>query len=161
MLDTIVRNEKEPDVVQISGGEPTIHPQFWDILDYAKALPIRHLMLNTNGIKIAKDFEFAKRLKTYAPDFEIYLQFDSFENNVLQELRGADLWDIRAQALGNLNALNLSTTLVVTLQKGLNDHEIGKIINFALQQKCVRGVTFQPTQIAGRLNNFNPETDCS
>lgn len=159
MLDTIVRNEKEPDVVQISGGEPTIHPQFWEIMDYAKSLPIRHLMLNTNGIKIAKDFAFAERLKSYAPDFEIYLQFDSFENSVLQELRGADLNDIRKQALDNLNTLNLSTTLVVTLQKELNDHEIGKIIDYALQQKCVRGVTFQPTQIAGRLDNFNPETD--
>ena len=159
MLDTIVQNEKEPDVVQISGGEPTIHPQFWDILDYAKSLPIRHLMLNTNGIKIAKDFAFAERLKTYAPDFEIYLQFDSFENTVLQELRGADLNDIRIQALEHLNTLNLSTTLVVTLQKGLNDGEIGKIIDYALKQKCVRGVTFQPTQIAGRLENFNPETD--
>lgn len=159
MLDTIVLNEKEPDVVQISGGEPTIHPQFWDILDYAKSLPIRHLMLNTNGIKIAKDFAFAERLKTYAPDFEIYLQFDSFQNSVLQELRGADLNDIRIQALEHLNKLNLSTTLVVTLQKGLNDGEIGKIIDYALKQKCVRGVTFQPTQIAGRLENFNPETD--
>jgi uncharacterized radical SAM superfamily Fe-S cluster-containing enzyme len=159
MLDTIVRNEKEPDVVQISGGEPTIHPQFWEILDYAKSLPIRHLMLNTNGIKIAKDIAFAERLKTYAPDFEIYLQFDSFENSVLQELRGADLNEIRQQAIENLNAINLSTTLVVTLQKGLNDHEIGKIIDYALKQKCVRGVTLQPTQIAGRLENFNPETD--
>ena len=159
MLDTIVLNEKEPDVVQISGGEPTIHPDFFAILDYAKSLPIRHLMLNTNGIKIAKDKEFAKKLKGYAPDFEIYLQFDSFENSVLQELRGADLNEIRKQAIENLNELNLSTTLVVTLQKGLNDHEIGKIIEFALQQKCVRGVTFQPTQIAGRLDNFNPETD--
>jgi uncharacterized radical SAM superfamily Fe-S cluster-containing enzyme len=159
MLDTIVRNEKEPDVVQVSGGEPTIHPDFWEILDYAKALPIRHLMLNTNGIKIAKDIAFAERLKTYAPDFEIYLQFDSFENSVLRELRGADLNDIRKQAIENLNAVNLSTTLVVTLQKGLNDHEIGKIIDYALKQKCVRGVTLQPTQIAGRLENFNPETD--
>lgn len=159
MLDTIVKNEKEPDVVQISGGEPTIHPQFWDILDYAKSLPIRHLMLNTNGVKIAKDFEFAKRLKTYAPDFEIYLQFDSFKDDVLQELRGAHLSAIRQQALAHLNTLNLSTTLVVTLQKGLNDDEIGPIIDFALQQKCVRGVTFQPTQIAGRLEHFNPETD--
>ncbi|WCO01705.1 radical SAM protein [Psychroserpens ponticola] len=159
MLDTIVKNEKEPDVVQLSGGEPTIHPQFWEIMDYAKSLPIRHLMLNTNGIKIAKDFAFAERLKTYTPDFEIYLQFDSFENSVLQELRGADLNAIRKQALDNLNKLNLSTTLVVTLQKGLNDNEIGKIINYALKQKCIRGVTFQPTQIAGRLDNFNPETD--
>ena len=128
-------------------------------MDYAKSLPIRHLMLNTNGIKIAKDFAFAERLKTYAPDFEVYLQFDSFENAVLQELRGADLTDIRKQAIDNLNTLNLSTTLVVVLQKGLNDGEIGKIIEYALKQKCIRGVTFQPTQIAGRLDNFNPETD--
>ncbi|MCG7500341.1 radical SAM protein [Tenacibaculum sp. Mcav3-52] len=159
MLDAVVKNEKEPDVVQISGGEPTIHPQFWEILDYAKSLPIRHLMLNTNGIKIAKDVAFAERLKTYTPDFEIYLQFDSFEDSVLRELRGADLNEIRRQAIENLNKLNLSTTLVVTLQKGLNDHEIGKVIDYALQQKCVRGVTFQPTQIAGRLEGFNPETD--
>ncbi|MDO6675388.1 radical SAM protein [Tenacibaculum sp. 1_MG-2023] len=159
MLDAVVKNEKEPDVVQISGGEPTIHPQFWEILDYAKSLPIRHLMLNTNGIKIAKDVAFAERLKTYTPDFEIYLQFDSFEDSVLRELRGAELNSIRKQALDNLNKLNLSTTLVVTLQKGLNDHEIGKVIDYALQQKCVRGVTFQPTQIAGRLESFNPETD--
>lgn len=159
MLDTIVKNEKEPDVVQISGGEPTIHPQFFEILDYAKSLPIRHLMVNTNGIKIAKDKAFVERLKTYAPDFEIYLQFDSFRDAVLQNMRGADLNKVRMQALENLNDINLSTTLVVTLQKDLNDDEIGDIINFGLKQKCVRGVTLQPTQIAGRLENFNSETD--
>lgn len=159
MLDAVVVNEKEPDVVQISGGEPTIHPQFFEILDYAKSLPIKHLMLNTNGIKIAKDFEFAKRLKSYTPDFEIYLQFDSFEDEALYSLRGAHLRKIREKALEHLNQLNLSTTLVVTLQKGLNDHEIGKVIDYALKQQCVRGVTFQPTQIAGRLEHFNPETD--
>lgn len=159
MMDAVVRNEKEPDVVQISGGEPTIHPQFFEILDYAKTLPIKHLMLNTNGIRIAKEKDFAEKLKTYAPDFEIYLQFDSFEDSVLRTLRGADLTKIRQQAIANLNEVNLSTTLVVTLQKGLNDGEIGKIVDFALKQKCVRGVTFQPTQIAGRLEDFNTETD--
>jgi len=116
-------------------------------------------MLNTNGIRIAKDFEFAKKLATYAPDFEIYLQFDSFKPEALQHLRGEDLTATRMKALEHLNALNLSTTLVVTLQKGVNDDEIGKIIEFALKQKCVRGVTFQPTQIAGRVENFNPATD--
>lgn len=159
MLDTIVENEREPDVIQISGGEPTLHPQFFEILDYAKTLPIKHLMVNTNGIEIAKDFEFAKRLSTYAPDFEIYLQFDSFKEMVLMSMRGANLKKIREKAIEHLNALNLSTTLVVTLQKGLNDDEIGKIIEFALEQKCVRGVTLQPTQIAGRLENFNSQTD--
>lgn len=159
MLDTIVKNEKEPDVVQISGGEPTIHPHFFDILDYAKSLPIKHLMVNTNGIEIAKNFEFAKRLKNYTPDFEIYLQFDSFKEETLMSLRGANLKKIRETAIDYLNKLNLSTTLVVTLQKGLNDDEIGKIIDYALEQKCVRGVTLQPTQVAGRLANFKNGSD--
>lgn len=159
MLDLIVANEKEPDVVQISGGEPTLHPHFFEILDYAKSLPIKHLMVNTNGLEIAKNFEFAQRLSTYAPDFEIYLQFDSFTSEALKALRGADLRKVREKALAHLNQLNLSTTLVVTLQKGLNDQEIGSIVEFALKQKCVRGVTFQPTQIAGRVENFDPSKD--
>lgn len=159
MFDTIVANEGEPDVVQISGGEPTVHPQFFEIMDIAKSKPIRHLMLNTNGIRIAKDKAFTERLASYMPDFEIYLQFDSFKPEALKELRGGDLTEVRKKAIDNLNAFNLSTTLVVTLQKGLNDDEIGEIIDYALKQKCVRGVTFQPTQIAGRLDHFNPEND--
>jgi 7,8-dihydro-6-hydroxymethylpterin dimethyltransferase len=159
MLDIIVANEGEPDVVQISGGEPTIHPDFFSILDIAKRKPIKHLMVNTNGIRIARDFAFAERLATYAPDFEIYLQWDSFKPNALIQLRGKDLTDVRMNALEHLNKLNLSTTLVVTLQQGVNDEEVGRIIEFALQQPCVRGVTFQPTQVAGRTDNFNPATD--
>lgn len=159
MLDAIVANEGEPDIVQLSGGEPTIHPQFFDILDLAKSKPIRHLMVNTNGLRIAKDKEFARRLATYTPGFEVYLQFDSFEEHALLALRGMDLRETRRKALEHLNEFNISTTLVVTLQKGLNTHEIGAIIDYALEQPCVRGVTFQPTQIAGRLEHFDPATD--
>ncbi|WP_282936153.1 radical SAM protein [Paenibacillus sp. RC67] len=159
MLDAIVRNEGEPDIVQISGGEPTIHPQFFDILDLAKSKPIKHIMVNTNGIKIAHDREFAKKLAGYMPGFEIYLQFDSFQEEALRELRGADLRDIRRRALEHLNEFNISTTLVVTLKKGLNDHEIGDIIQFGLKQPAVRGVTFQPIQAAGRLEEYDPAKD--
>ncbi|MGV3765108.1 MAG: radical SAM protein [Chitinophagaceae bacterium] len=156
MLDTIVANEGTPDVVQLSGGEPTLHPDFFRILDIAKTKPIRHLMLNTNGIRIANDEGFAEQLATYMPDFELYLQFDSLKPEALIQLRGKDLTDIRKKALEKLNALNLSTTLVVTLQQGLNDDEIGEIIDFALKQPSVRGVTFQPVQIAGRNEDFDP-----
>jgi uncharacterized radical SAM superfamily Fe-S cluster-containing enzyme len=159
MLDIIVANEGSPDVVQISGGEPTVHPDFFTILDIAKRKPIRHLMVNTNGIRIAKDEEFVKRLASYMPDFEIYLQFDSFKPSALKQLRGEDLTDIRRKAIDNLNKFNLSTTLVVTLQKDLNDDEIGEIIEYATQQRSVRGVTFQPIQVAGRNENFDPATD--
>src|SRR5206468_6135503 len=159
MLDCIVRNEGQPDVVQISGGEPTIHPRFFDVLDAAKRRPIKHLMLNTNGVKIAQDAEFARRLKDYMPGFEVYLQFDSLRPGPLLALRGVDLTEVRRRALERLNEHNISTTLVVTLKKGLNDGEIGEIIDFALKQRCVRGVTFQPIQHAGRSENFDPATD--
>lgn len=159
MLDAVVANEGEPQIVQISGGEPTVHPEFFSILDIAKSKPIKHLMINTNGVRIAKDRGFCDRLCQYKPGIEIYLQFDSFEAAALKELRGADLREIREKAIAHLNEFNISTTLVVTLKKGLNDGEIGKIIDYALQQKCVRGVTFQPIQAAGRLEDFDPKRD--
>ncbi len=136
-----------------------MHPDFFAVLDLVKARPIKHLMINTNGLKIAQDLAFCDRLSQYKPGIEIYLQFDSFEETALRELRGSDLRKVRQQAIDRLNEMNLSTTLVVTLKKGLNDHEIGKIIDFALDQRCVRGVTFQPIQAAGRLEGFNPKCD--
>jgi len=159
MLDAVVANEGEPDVVQISGGEPTLHPEFFAILDAARRRPIRHLMVNTNGIRIAKEPEFVARLAEYLPGFELYLQFDSLRDRAHQELRGARLRDVRLRALEHLNRHDLSTTLVVTVKKGLNDDELGEIIDFALQQPCVRGVTFQPIQHAGRAENFDPARD--
>jgi uncharacterized radical SAM superfamily Fe-S cluster-containing enzyme len=159
MFDAVVRNEGHPDVVQISGGEPTLHPDFFRILELAKARPIQHLMINTNGVRIAQDEDFVRRLAETTRSVEIYLQFDSFERDALLDLRGADLRGVREQALENLNKHNISTTLVLTLRKGLNDGEIGKVIDFALTQPCVRGVTLQPIQDAGRLERFDPAKD--
>jgi len=155
MLDAVVANELEPDVVQISGGEPTIHPEFFAVLDAAKRRPIRHLMVNTNGLRIAQEDGFAERLAEYMPRFEIYLQFDSLRREPLMQLRGADLRSIHDKALDKLNRLNISTTLVTTIERGVNDGELGAIVDFALQQRCVRGITFQPVQQAGRLTGFD------
>lgn len=157
MMDTLVESEGEPDLLQISGGEPTIHPQFFEILDAAKRRPIRHLMINTNGIRIAREPAFAARLATYMPRFEVYLQFDSLKREALMELRGADLRSVRQQALEALEKHNISTTLVVTLKKGVNDGEIADIVRHALEWRCVRGVTLQPIQDAGRNDGFDPK----
>jgi uncharacterized radical SAM superfamily Fe-S cluster-containing enzyme len=157
MLDAIVANEGEPDVVQISGGEPTLHPQFFAVLDAARRRPIKHLMLNTNGIRIANEEGFAQRLAAYAPGFEVYLQWDSTRAAALQTLRGVDLTSVRQRALENLNRVNLSTTLVVTVARGVNDDEIGAIIDFAATQPAVRGVTLQPVQHAGRTEGYDAD----
>lgn len=157
MLDATVANEGEPDVVQLSGGEPTLHPQLFDILDECRKRPIRHLMLNTNGVRLATEPGFAERLATYAPRFEVYLQFDSLRGEVHQALRGADLSRIRRDALARLNAVGLSTTLVMTVKKGVNDGEVGDVLRFALEQPCVRGVTLQPVSDAGRNDDWDPK----
>jgi len=159
MLDAVVENEGEPDVVQISGGEPTLHPDFFRILDACKERPIRHLMVNTNGLVIANDAEFVEKLAGYKPGFEVYLQFDSFEKNALMELRGADLRKSKEKAIQALNKHNISTTLVMTVKKGLNDHEIGKVVEYALTIPCIRGVTLQPIQDAGRVENYDSSLD--
>jgi uncharacterized radical SAM superfamily Fe-S cluster-containing enzyme len=154
MLDVIVAAEGEPDLVQLSGGEPTIHPQFFEILEAARARPIRHLMVNTNGLRIAQEPDFVARLATFRPRFEIYLQFDALDDEALMELRGARLASIRRRALEALEAAGISTTLVVTVKKGVNDQQIPDIVRHALEWRCVRGVTFQPVQDTGRNEGF-------
>jgi uncharacterized radical SAM superfamily Fe-S cluster-containing enzyme len=159
MLEALVASEGEPDLVQISGGEPTLHPDILDILRLAKSKPIRHVMLNTNGIRIARDREFVARLAELMPGFEVYLQFDSLERAALENLRGADLRRVREEALANLEAAGISTTLVCVVKKGVNDGEIGAIVRHALTYSCVRGVTYQPVQDAGRNLGFDKNRD--
>jgi tetraether lipid synthase len=155
MVDALVASEGEPDLVQLSGGEPTLHPDFFAVLDLVRSRPIRHVMVNTNGIRIAQEPDFVARLAEQKRGLEIYLQFDSLERDALLELRGADLRRVRQQALENLERHNLSTTLVVTVKRGVNDDEIGAIVRHALGWRCVRGVTFQPVQDAGRNEGFS------
>jgi uncharacterized radical SAM superfamily Fe-S cluster-containing enzyme len=159
MLDALVASEGKPDLVQISGGEPTIHPDFFAILDAVKARPIRHVMINTNGLRIAQDRAFVERLASYAPRLEVYLQFDSLDDDALVDLRGAKLARIRRAALEELERVGLSTTLVAVVKRGVNDREVPEIINHALEWNCVRGVTFQPVQDAGRNEGFDGATN--
>jgi len=159
MLDLAVRNEGEPSIVQISGGEPTLHPDFFAVLDLARQRPIQHLMLNTNGVRIANEPAFAERLAGYMPEFEVYLQFDSLRPEALKLLRGVDLTATHQRALARLDALGIPTTLVCTVRREVNDDELGAITDFALTWPCVRGVTFQPVQAAGRLERYRDGYD--
>ncbi len=154
MLDRAVANEGEPSIIQISGGEPTIHPQFFEILELVRQRPIGHLMVNTNGIRIANEAGFAERLAEFKPGLEIYLQFDSFQPEVLKALRATDLRSTHTRAIERLNETGIHTTLVATIRRGLNDNELGELIEYGVQQPCVRGVTFQPVQAAGRLEGY-------
>lgn len=159
MIDTLVAAEKEPELLMISGGEPTIHPNIFEILDVAKTKPIKNIMVISNGVKIAQDIEFVNKLKKYKENFEIYLQFDSLDPKVLTEIRGENLTDIRLQALKNLEDAEIHSTLICVVKKGVNENEMSAVIDFALKYKFVRGVTFQPCKITGRNERFDKDTN--
>lgn len=154
MLATLVASEMEPDLVQLSGGEPTLHPQIHEIIAKLMDSPVRHLMLNTNGIRIAREEGFAEKLAQHRQGFEVYLQFDSLNSEALKNIRGIDARPTRLAALEKLEKNNISTTLVCTVKRGVNDQEINEIIAFARGWRCVRGITFQPIQEAGRSEDF-------
>lgn len=146
MHETLLKIESNPDLIQVTWWEPSIHPQIIEILKYLKAWPVRHLMLNTNGIRIANDENFVKELKDLWPWFEVYLQFDSLKKDALKSMRNSDVSEVRQKALEILNKYNISTSLVCVIQKWINDDEIPELIDFASKQKCVRWVVFQPIQ---------------
>lgn len=153
MMDFYMDSEYgEAEILQISGGEPTLHPQILDILSLAHKKKFKCLMLNTNGIRIAEDEAFAKALAEFTGGFEVYLQFDGFKKKTAQHLRGkADLMDIKRRAIAHLQKYRVPMTLVATIQRGINDQEIGEIVRFALEEKYIRGINFQPVAFFGRM----------
>ena len=139
------------EILQISGGEPTLHPKIIDIIKLARSKPIKYVLINTNGLRIANDENFVKELSQFVGGFEIYLQFDSFDDKVYESLRGKKLVKIKQKAVDNLTKYKIPVTLVSTIRKGINDHEIGKIVKFGLDTKYVRGINFQPLAYFGRI----------
>ena len=154
MLDQFVRTEGDPEVVQFSGGEPTLHPQLFDMIRMAQEKGIRHVMVNTNGRRIARDTEWAKRLGELRP--MIYLQFDGLEEETYVKLRGEPLLQEKLEALDRLAELNLNTILVAAVERGVNEHEVWALVQFGLKHSAVRGVNFQPVTHTGRHLPFDP-----
>jgi 7,8-dihydro-6-hydroxymethylpterin dimethyltransferase len=155
MLDDFVRTEGKPEVVQFSGGEPTIHPQIIDFVRAAQARGIPFVMINTNGKRIAHDDRFFDQLAAVRPSF--YFQFDGFDRETYRIIRGEpDILDEKFRALDRLAAAGLNVTLVPAVERGVNEHEVGRIIDFATQHPAVRGINFQPAFHAGRHIQHDP-----
>lgn len=155
MLDILLECENNLEVLQISGGEPTLHPKIVEILKLANSKNFKSIMLNTNGKRIANDIGFVKDLAKIKPT--IYLQFDGFDRETYMKLRGEDLREVKDKAIKNLEKEgHLPVILVATLQRGVNEHEIGKIIDFVLKKPLIKGVSFQPTTYCNRYPNYDP-----
>jgi uncharacterized radical SAM superfamily Fe-S cluster-containing enzyme len=154
ILDNFVKSEGDPEVVQFSGGEPSIHPEILDMLHAARDKGIKYVMLNTNGVRIARDVDFVEELARIG--VVVYLQFDGFAASTFQTIRGLDLREIKRNALKNLSEFSVNTVLVSTVQRGVNEDEMGAIVDYAMQTPIVRGIVFQPTFYSGRHPSFDP-----
>jgi hypothetical protein len=150
VVDNFVRQEGEPDVLQLSGGEPTIHPEIVRMVRYAYERPIQVVMINTNGIRLANDPALVRALAPMRDRLEIYLQFDGFSERASEELRGESLVSVKLRALDALAEHGIRATLVSTVQHGVNLGEVGAIVKFGLERPGVRGASFQPASYVGR-----------
>ena len=160
MLDTFVASEGEAEVVMFSGGEPTIHKHILDFVDLALARPIRNVVVNTNGVRLARDRRFAaalgQRNGRAGRSVSVYLQFDGLEEATHRAIRGADLREIKQQALDNCAAAGLTVALAAAVERGVNEHEVGDIVRIGVEHPAVRSAVFQPVTHSGRHVEFDP-----
>lgn len=159
IIDTLYLEKNTIDLLMLSGGEPTIHPQIFDIIDLCKKRGVRHIMLISNGVKIAKDENFVNELAKRKQNLEIYLQFDSLRPESLLDIRGLDLSEVRRNAVEMLEKYKINSTLVCIVKKGTNDNELKEIIDFARNYSYVRGITLQPLKDIGRGDTFNKDSN--
>jgi uncharacterized radical SAM superfamily Fe-S cluster-containing enzyme len=157
-LDTrLSREEGRLDVLMLSGGEPTLHPQLTDLLDAVLERPVGRILINSNGIEIAQNDRLMAYLERHRKRIEVYLQFDGFRLETHRYHRGADLRRIKQQAVERLSKAGVFTTLTMTAALGVNDDEIGDVLLYALETPFVGGVSFQPQFGSGRSTPIDPQ----
>ena len=149
MLDAFVAAEGEPESVQLSGGEPSIHPEILQMLAAAANRGIPLVMLNTNGIRLARDPRFAPALAEIG--VHVYLQFDGFEADTQRAIRGRDLTAEKVRALERCAEAGVTVSLAAAIERNLNEHEVGPILRFGVEHPAVSGVFFQPVTHSGRF----------
>lgn len=155
ILDNLVRTEGNPEVVQFSGGEPSIHPQILDMIASARRKGVVHVMLNTNGKRIANDDRFLDGLREHKPS--IYFQFDGFEDRTYEVIRGErGILQEKLRALDRLAEVGCPVILVPAVERDVNLHEVGRVVRFALEHPAVSGINFQPAFHAGRHMAHDP-----
>jgi uncharacterized radical SAM superfamily Fe-S cluster-containing enzyme len=136
--------------VQFSGGEPTLSPYFLDAVAYSRKVGYNSVQAATNGIEFAKSFEFAKQAAEAGLRYA-YLQFDGIGNAANAHRRVGNLFDVKLQAIENLHKAGIEIVPVVTIVNGINNEQVGRIIQFALDNpRRISFLSFQPVSFTGR-----------
>ncbi|MFI7147298.1 radical SAM protein [Nonomuraea sp. NPDC050022] len=150
------RENGKLDVLMLSGGEPTLHPELAQLLAELHQRPVTRILINTNGVLIARDDALLDLLTEHRERVEVYLQYDGGSAEASKHHRGGDLRQLKAQAVQRLSEREIFTTLVMTAALGVNDGEIGDVVRLALDTPFVGGVSLQPQFGSGRSGPIDP-----
>src|SRR4051812_18048141 len=143
--------------VQFSGGEPTLSPYFLDAVAYARKVGYNSVQAATNGIEFAKSAEFCKQAAEAGLRYA-YLQFDGIGNAANEHRKVGNLFDVKLRAIENLHAAGVEIVPVTTIVNGINNEQVGRIIQFALDNpKKISFLSFQPVSFTGRDEEVTDE----
>ena len=152
----LARENGRLDVLMLSGGEPTLHPELGRLLDALAERDVVRVLINTNGIRVATSDALLRLLERHNRRVEVYLQHDGFRRETHLAHRGADLRRVKADAVRRLSEAGVFTTLTMTAALGVNDDEIGDVVRLALDTPFVGGVSIQPQFGSGRSARIDP-----
>jgi 7,8-dihydro-6-hydroxymethylpterin dimethyltransferase len=138
--------------VQFSGGEPTVHPKFLEVVSQARRMGFSNIQIATNGLKLANP-DFARQCKD-AGLHTLYLQFDGLDPAIYQQVRGrADLLDQKMRVVENCRRSEIKICLVPTIIRTVNDHQVGPIFQFAAENAdVINAISYQPVAFTGRID---------
>jgi len=150
MISHLKTFEESPEMIFLNGGEVTLHPELFKLIDIAKSMipTLQFPVVQTNGIRIGEDEDFVKKLKDHGA--VIYLSFDGFSPEVYLKIRNKDLHSVKMKALANLEKYSIPYILVPVLMKGVNEGEIDKLIQHMLKSRACSCVSIQPVFYTGR-----------
>jgi len=147
ILDHLLLDHAELDIINFTGGEPTLHPELPELLEMCRAAGIRRLTISTNGLKLL-DESYVRRLA--ALDARIVLSLDTFDPATDKVMLGADTVKAKLKVLDLLEAHDVATTLLPAVAAGLNDHEIPKLFDLMIAKPHIKSLELHTLTFTGQ-----------
>jgi len=148
VIDHVIAQSRPLDLINITGGEPTIHPELLDLLAECHRPEIGRVTVNSNGLRIGDDSALCERLAEAGVC--IVLSLDTLDPQTSRAMHGRDVVAIKIRALENLQRHGIPTTLLHVMARGVNDSEVGKVVELAKAHSVVRSMTVQTMTFTGQ-----------
>jgi uncharacterized radical SAM superfamily Fe-S cluster-containing enzyme len=155
IVEHILKQAGSVELMNITGGEPTLHPALFDLIETCRHENIGRITMNTNGIRIADDPGFAEKIK--ASGIQLVFSLDTLDPVKSKLIHGKDITDKKQKALRIIEELNIPTTILPVCIKHVNEDDVAEIVNTYIKKEFVHSITIQNMTFTGRNGSrFQP-----